>query len=388
LKNNSETIEHIYIHAPFCLQKCGYCSFYSEVFSKERKQEYLNFLHREIELFQKQFKIKPKTIYFGGGTPSLLSGRDINSILKKFDLSHADEITLEANPITIDEKYVEELSKTQVNRISLGSQSFLDEELHLLGRLHDAKQAEEAYRILRKEGFQNISFDLIYGLPNQTKDNLLYSLEKFISLQPEHISTYCLSLEKVVPMFPLKTQIPPDEQVSEFYSLIREQLLEAGYQQYEISNFAKPRMESKHNLSYWNDKLYLGLGPSASGYICHPDYQAGAMQKRKWSRRIRYANPADLNEYFRQIKSKQIIPSFEEIDAQTHEKEFIFLALRKTEGMNLDEFKNEFAVDFLQKYKLIIEKYKRQNLLEIKGDFIRLSPQTYFISNEIFSEFV
>ncbi|MCF7793878.1 MAG: radical SAM family heme chaperone HemW [Candidatus Cloacimonetes bacterium] len=376
MKNSSNSIEHVYIHVPFCLQKCGYCSFYSEVFSIESKQKYLKSLLKEIELFHQQFEIKPKTIYFGGGTPSLLSNKEINSILRQFDLSQIEEITLEANPVTLTEDYSKALSITPVNRISLGIQSFDDKELKLLGRLHKTKQAEFAIKILRENGFSNISFDLIYGLPNQKIADLKFSIEKFIELDPKHISTYCLSLDENVPLFSKRDKIPADDKVSESYFLIREKLLEADYHQYEISNFAKPGFESKHNLCYWNDKFYLALGPAASGYLPFKNEM------------IRHTAPSDLNRYIDQIKQKIICGNYQKISREDHEKEFIFLAFRKTEGLNLTEFHNKFKIDFTKKYKLIIEKYLKQNLLAIESDFIRLSPEAYFVSNEILAEFM
>jgi oxygen-independent coproporphyrinogen III oxidase len=370
LKNNP--IEHVYIHVPFCLRKCGYCSFYSEVFDENSKANYLLTLQNEISLWQQDYCLKPKTIYFGGGTPSLLSKNEINFIISQFDLSQIEEITLEANPVNISERYAKELSKTKVNRVSLGIQSCKDEELVLLGRLHNSEQAETAYKTLRNSGFQNISMDFIYGLPNQTKADILFSLEKFIQFKPEHISTYCLSLENDVPMYPLKTKIPKDDVVSDFYYLIREKLISAGYKQYEVSNFAKPGFESKHNLCYWNDKAYLGLGPAASGYLNNG----------------RYTNPADLIKYNTQIENKQIHLNLKTISPDDHEKEFIFLTLRKVEGFSLIEFKEKFDFNFLEKYKKIVDRFIQENLLEVEGDFIHLSPVAYFVSNEIFAEFM
>ena len=349
-------------------------------------------MQKEIDLWQKEFILKPRTIYFGGGTPSLLSGNEINSIIDQFDLSQIEEISLETNPINITKKYAEEIAQTKINRISLGVQSFRKKELKLLGRLHDSTQAESAYKILRKEGFQNISFDLIYGLPYQTKADLIFSIEKFIKLEPEHISTYCLSLEADVSLYSLKNMIPADESVSEFYYLISEKLLAAGYEQYEISNFSKPGYKSMHNLCYWNDKPYLGLGPSAAGYIhnCHPEPFGTAQDKL--SRRIgsdyRYSNPANVVEYYKMITKKHIHQNREELSLEDHEKEFIFLALRKTIGMNLNKFNEEFNCDFLIKYQKIIDKFYQKNLLEIEGDYIRLSSKAYFVSNEIFAEFM
>jgi len=370
LKNNF--VEHIYIHVPFCLRKCGYCSFYSEILDEKSKYEYLQFLLQEIKLWQQKFILKPKTIYFGGGTPSLLSGDEIDSIINCFDLSQIEEVTLEANPANITEKYAEEISQTKINRISLGIQSFQNNELKLLGRIHDSSQAEKAHKILRKSGFRNISFDLIYGLPNQTEAELLSSIEKFIELGPEHISTYCLSLEEDVPMYPMKSKIPTDKSVSDFYNLIRENLLISGYEQYEISSFSKPGFESKHNLCYWTDKPYLGLGPAAAGYL----------------RSSRYTNPSNLEDYYHQKNTMQISQIQKILSSEDHEKEYIFLALRKAEGMNLKEFNVNFGIDFLKKYEKIVDKFQRGNLLEIEGDFIRLSPAAYFVSNEIFAEFM
>ena len=368
----NKLVEHVYIHIPFCLRKCGYCSFYSERFSLEQKRNYLRFLRKEIALRQQNLELKPKTIYLGGGTPSLLSAKDINSITDCFDLFQIEEITLETNPISINKDYAKDIAAIPVSRISLGIQSFKDEELKLLGRLHNSAQGEAAYEILRKIGIKNISLDLMYGLPNQTLEDLQFTIEKFIQLEPEHISTYCLSLADDVPLYPLKSQIPMDEIVSDFYFLIREKLLDAGYVQYEISNFAKPEFESKHNLCYWDDKSYLGLGPAAAGYLNN----------------ARYTNPSDFDKYFQLIQSKHILKNLEKLNTEDHEKEFIFLSLRKTEGMNLKEFKLKFKMDFLKKYQKSVVKFQQQNLLEIENDFIRLTPDAYFVSNEIFAEFM
>lgn len=374
-------IEHIYIHIPFCRRKCGYCSFYSQIISQKKKNDFIVLLLEEIKLRKKRFNIQPKTIYFGGGTPSLLSAEELGKILSKFEFTDECEISLEINPTNINEAYSRELAGTSINRISFGVQSFIDNELILLGRLHDSERVYTAYELLRNSGFKNVSFDLIYGLPNQTIADVAFSLERMIELAPEHISTYCLSLGKDVPLYKKRSQIPDDETVSEFYSLIREKLISAGYKQYEISNFSKSGFESKHNLCYWSDKSYLGFGPSAAGYlnICHP----------KRSRRIfRYTNPTDPGKYSDNIKTCKIIKNTESLTNADHEKEFIFLSLRKTEGMNLKEFQKNFQTNFLEKYEKIIDKYLRNKYLEIEDEFIRLTAKAYFVSNEIFSEFV
>ncbi|MBC8416041.1 MAG: radical SAM family heme chaperone HemW [Candidatus Cloacimonetes bacterium] len=361
-------IEHVYIHFPFCLKKCGYCSFYSEIFSEEIKNKFLRNLTKEIKAYQSRFKMKPRTIYFGGGTPSLLQPEEIESILQRFNTSNLIEATLEINPVNVTSEYVNKLKKTNINRISMGAQSVLDKELKLLGRLHNSKQIIKAYDHLRAVGFTNISLDLIYGLPGQKKFDLLFSIEKFIELDPEHISTYCLSLDEDVPLFSQKVLIPDDEAVSEFFFLIRERLIAAGYEQYEISNFAKKGFESKHNICYWNDKFYLGLGPAATGYI---DL-------------FRYTNPASIKKYLQM----DLFRNWEKISDEDHEKEFIFLTLRKTRGMNLTLFKEKFGADFTERYSKILEKFFTEKLLEKSDNYIRLTPEAYFVSNEIFSEFM
>ena len=324
-----QVISYVYIHVPFCLRKCSYCSFFSIEFSKETSSRFVKYLINEINLFKQEYCIKPKTIYFGGGTPSLLAVEQINLIISQFDISEVEEITLECNPVNVNIDFVDELKNTQINRISLGAQSFLDKELKILGRLHKTDEIRNSYKILRDHGYNNISLDLIYGLPNQTKKDIEFSLNEIVKLDPEHISTYCLSLEKDVSLFSKIDQIPTDEKVAEFYYLIRNKLISAGYDHYEISNFAKSGFESKHNLCYWNDDYYLGFGPSAAGYVGN----------------IRYTNPADLEKYYKMLDENKIITNKTILSDDDHEKEYIFLGLRKAVGLDLIEFENKF--DFI-----------------------------------------
>lgn len=365
-----QVINYVYIHVPFCLRKCSYCSFFSIEFSKEASSRFVRYLIKEIDLFKQKYCIKPKTIYFGGGTPSLLTADQINLIISQFDISETKEITLECNPINVNYKFADELKTTQINRISLGAQSFLDDELKILGRLHKADEIGNAYKILRNQGYENISLDLIYGLPNQTKKDVEFSLDKIIKLDPEHISTYCLSLENDVTLFSLVDQIPADEKVAEFYYLIRNKLISAGFDHYEISNFAKFGFESKHNLCYWDDEYYLGFGPSAAGYVGN----------------VRYTNPANFETYYKMLDGNKIMIDKTILNNDDHEKEYIFLGLRKAAGLDLEEFENKFKTGFTEKYNKVIQKFN--NLLEIDNRAIKLKPKAYFISDEIFSEFM
>jgi len=365
-----QVINYVYIHVPFCLRKCSYCSFFSVDFTKEAINQFVKYLIKEIILFKQKYHVKPKTIYFGGGTPSLLTTKQINLIISQFDISKVEEITLECNPVNVNVEFAKELTSTPINRISLGAQSFLDKELKTLGRLHKSDGIRNAYKILRAHRYKNISLDLIYGLPDQTKEDVKFSLDEIIKLDPEHISTYCLSLENDVPLFSKIDQIPNDEEVTDFYYLIRNKLISAGYEHYEISNFAKIGFKSKHNLCYWNDKHYLGFGPSAAGYIGN----------------IRYNNFADFKDYYIMLDKNKIMMDKINVNEEDHEKEFIFLGLRKSTGINLEDFKNIFKASFTEKYESVINKFN--NLLEVNDGSIKLKPEAYFISNEIFSEFM
>ncbi|MDP8269277.1 MAG: radical SAM family heme chaperone HemW [Candidatus Tenebribacter davisii] len=365
-----QVISYVYIHVPFCLRKCNYCSFFSVEFTEAESNKYIDHLIKEIKLFKQRYKIKPKTIYFGGGTPSLLSADQINTVISQFDLSIIEEVTLECNPVNINNKYARELTSTPVNRISLGAQSFIDAELKILGRLHNSTKIKTAYKLLRKYKFNNISLDLIYGLPSQCLQEVEFSLDEIIKLEPEHISTYCLSLEKDVPLFSRIDLIPIDGKVSDFYYFIRSKLISTGFDHYEISNFAKKNYYSKHNLCYWNDENYLGLGPSAAGYIGN----------------IRYNNKANLKDHYKMITENNIMLDQTILSETDHEKEYIFLGLRKAEGLNLVDFRNNFKTDFTEKYKHVVSKFN--NLFYVNETDIALKPKAYFISNEIFQEFM
>jgi len=378
---NKSPIEHIYIHVPFCMKKCAYCSFYSCKYSHSAVTSYLAALTNEISFWKKSYNLEPRTIYLGGGTPSLLKKPELEKILNEFDLTNIEEITLEANPLTISETFTSKINDLGITRVSIGAQSFLNKELKLLGRLHDVDGIYSAIRNIRDSSSAQLSLDLIYGLPEQNEQDLQISLAEIIALSPEHVSIYCLSLEEDVPLYNLKDNIPSDEVLSQFYYLIRDQLLEAGYPQYEISNFAIKGFESKHNLSYWNDKFYLGLGPAAAGYL--PGRKIGSYQQR-----FRYTNPADLNRYKSEFSKDENPVKKHPLTREDHQKEYIFLTLRKTAGMDIAEFDRIFNSDFISIFKPVIDKYQKLGLLELNETYVKLTPEAYFISNEIFSEFV
>ncbi len=376
-----DPIEHIYIHVPFCLKKCGYCSFYSEKIEHNNLNSYVSTLLKEIELLKDKFNLIPATIYLGGGTPSLLEPGHIQKIIRAFDTSNIKEITLEANPVTINRQLSVQWKQAGITRVSLGVQSFIEKELKLLGRLHRNEHTYAAWQFLQEAGIANVSLDLIYGLPYQKTEDVKYSLEKALKLSPCHISIYCLSLEESVPLYALNNDLPSDDLAAEFYEIIRTELIAAGYQHYEISNFSLPGFKSKHNSAYWNDKFYLGLGPSAAGYIPLND-------KTGEKNRARYTNPADLKQYFSDLNNHQIIKDPQFLSRDEHQKEYIFLALRKKEGLNLEDFQKLFNEDLMEKYSKQTSEFIDLELMEIKAGQLRLKPAAYFVSNEIFSRFI
>lgn len=368
----NKVINYIYLHIPFCIKKCNYCSFFSVKSNAEFINNYIRFLKNEIKLYQKKYSILPKTIYFGGGTPSLLSYGQINDILSQFNLSDVEEITLEANPVSLKPKYIKEIEKTPINRISIGIQSMIDDELKVLGRIHNSKQIEPMIKMLKNVGFNNISLDLIYGLPNQNLSDVIYSLSKIIALKSQHISIYCLSLEKNVLLYKKREFIPEDGIVRAFYDKIVNTLNDNGFMQYEISNFSKKGFESKHNSAYWTDKDYLGLGASAAGYI----------------NGIRYNNPPNLEEYFDNVKNCNLMPNSYKISSLEHAQEFLFLGLRQNGGISISEFIKKFDEETFNIFYKKMEHFVKQGFIVKSDDRIFLSQKAFFVSNSIFNELV
>ena len=301
MRIQSSKVEHLYGHVPFCAAKCNYCAFYSETGSAAKMEDYADALSLELEGFAPQ--LAPKTIFFGGGTPSLLPvalmRRVLEAIHDKVSLRQLGEWTIECNPSTVSTEKAKLFRACGVNRISMGVQALDDELLKTIGRVHSLKAAIESYERLRAAGFDNINLDLMFGLPGQTMDHWRSTLEKAIELQPEHLSTYCLILEEDTEFWSLfqKGLIKPDEeQELAMYQTAIDTLSAAGYRQYEISNFAKPGHECAHNIAYWEGKNYIGLGPSACSTV----------DSRRWQ------NVPDTDRYIEGIKTQKPIVSSEE----------------------------------------------------------------------------
>lgn len=365
-------IPAVYLHIPFCLTRCGYCSFYSVPYTKPQMESYYQYLCREIDHFTKTYNITPETIYFGGGTPSLLTADQITVIIDLLSPASDAEITLEANPIQLTNDWLKALSQTKVNRLSLGVQSMHDAALRALGRKHTAESMYGRIRLCREAGFDNISLDLMYGLPGSTVEQIQTDLEEYLKLNPEHISTYLLNIEDDAPFRHWKDDLPDDELAEKQYYTIREVLTQSGYEQYELSNFSKSGKHSRHNLHYWMGDSYLGLGPGASGY----------------TNGIRYHRPDDLLIWKQSVDNGDIMLAVEAETLTQQKADFIIMQLRLMCGLDTEEYKIRFNSVFGVDYQFEIAKLIQSGYLLSDGRYFKLSDSALFISNSIFREFV
>jgi oxygen-independent coproporphyrinogen III oxidase len=324
----TEPIRHLYVHIPFCARICPYCAFYKDLLDRSQTQRFCEAVLGELEQLVAAHEIFASTIYFGGGTPTALNIAQLDLLLRGFhqllDLSRLAEWTVEANPGSVSARKAGVLKQFEINRISLGVQSWDDDLLKLLGREHNARQAEESFWILRDAGFTNISVDLMFGLPSQTTDQWRKTLEKTISLCPEHISAYCLTYEEDTEFFVRQSRgefsADPDLE-AEFFEMSMSILQAAGYEHYEISNYARLGFESVHNRAYWSGKDYLGIGPSAFSTI--------GLQ--------RWHNVPNYRKYIERILSgRSAIGSTETLTHEMKRSEKIALSLRTRDGVAAD----------------------------------------------------
>ena len=366
----------LYIHFPFCVHKCFYCDFYS-LENLNLIDKFVDSLLKEIDIISSDFTQKPviDTIFFGGGTPSLINPLNIEKIFYKinnnFNLSNDIEITLECNPGTIDVKYFSDYKKFGINRISFGVQSFIVEELKFLERIHSVEEIHKAFDIARNVGFDNINLDLIFSLPNQPLNNWKYNLEQAIALEPNHISAYSLIYEENTPLYSHykkgKVKKNSSDQDVEFYDLTTELLNNANFEQYEVSNYAKNNLYCKHNLKYWNSEEYFAFGPSAVGIL----------------QNLRYKNHSSLSKYNKLIKNSQRPIEFtEELTKDIRIFERIFLTLR-ARGLNIKQFSEEFNINLLKKGEKIIEQFIKNGFMLIKDNTLKLTPKGYFVGDDI-----
>lgn len=361
----------LYVHIPFCLSRCGYCSFFSLPYSKAALQEYLAWLNKEKYLYPELLSRSLKSIYVGGGTPSLIPAEQIIELLAGLKYTPEAEITLEVNPLQLTQAFLSALQQTPVNRLSIGLQSMDDEQLSWLGRRHKSAELPEKIKLCRDYGFQNLSLDFIYGLPGNIgsltdQDNL----KAILDLQPSHISCYLLSLEEDCALWSQSPSLPDDEELVKQYETICHILSQAAFEHYEISNFARPGYESRHNLGYWNGNDYLALGASGAG----------------WIRPIRYQNPADLAQYYQNVQSAVRFPNAEKCSQQQEQNDWLMMGLRLTNGISLAEFKARFGVELESLYQKKLNKLMGIGMLCLNDSRLALTEQAYFVSTSVIGE--
>lgn len=376
----------IYIHIPFCKQKCYYCDFISYANKGEKVKEYIECLQKEIEIESNGYKneeYKITTIYIGGGTPSFIDAlyieRIINTIKQNYKLYEKPEITIEVNPGTINEEKIEKYKEIGINRISIGLQTTNDKLLKQIGRIHTYEEFLNCYKLVSKSKINNVNVDLMLALPNQTIEDLEESLQKVINLKPNHISLYSLILEEDTKLEEMvnknEVKLPSEDIERRMYWNVKKILEENEYIHYEISNFAKKGFESKHNMNCWNQKEYLGFGIAAHSYI-----------KNK-----RYCNTNNIEEYIKNVKSNNLINNRTICEVQNkieEQKEYMLLGLRKTQGIDIQEFKNKFIDNPIYIFHKELEKLVKEELIEIDLNQIRLTSKGLDFANLVWEEFV
>lgn len=380
----------LYLHIPFCIRKCAYCDFLSWAAAPGKQREYVEALKREIHsvgrelhsgIYQdqnlKRGKYQVTSVFFGGGTPSVLPGDWMKELMdeigKVFDLKTEAEISVEANPGTLDLEKLTAYRQAGINRISLGCQSTNDKELALLGRIHTYNEFLESYELVRQAGFCNVNIDLMSGLPRQRVKDWEGSLEKIAALSPEHISAYSLIVEEGTPFASMDLELPSEEEERLMYQRTGEVLGGFGYQQYEISNYAKPGFSCRHNIGYWKRKPYLGLGLGA----------ASLFEER------RFSNTNSMKVYLNESgRPEHIRENIEQLGRKEQMEEFCFLGLRMIEGIDIKEFEQQFGSSFLEVYGPVAEHYKQLGMLQEREGHVALTSQGISVSNRIMSDFL
>lgn len=396
----------IYVHIPFCLKKCAYCDFLSFSCDERTQNAYVDALIREIKFYAPKMQdYLVSTIFIGGGTPTWLDEDRMVEVLDiihtYFNITSDAEVTMECNPGTLTIAKLEKYRKAGINRLSIGLQSADDEELQILGRIHTYERFLKTYEMARNAGFSNINVDLMSGIPYQTPEKFLYTLQKVVRLKPNHISVYSLIIEEGTPFydaykFDLEKQeagmqtemLPTEDEVYRIIKLTQNYLKSAGYEQYEISNFAQPGFACTHNIGYWTRENYLGLGLGAASLI----------------ENVRYSNMTDLESYIRVSRQMENV-SFRQADgtsvngtnlhiaadAVSHKaqmEEFMFLGLRMKRGVTRNQFQENFGIPIEVVYKTVLDGLKEQGLLEMNAGAIMLTERGHDLSNYVLAQFL
>lgn len=366
-----------YVHIPFCTQICYYCDF-SKVFIKNQPVD--SYLEHLIEEYHSYDIKKLRTLYIGGGTPTALSAPQLAFLLEKLtdklDLSYLEELTIEANPGDLDEEKIAVLKDSPVNRVSLGVQTFNDRMLKQIGRSHLEKDIYENIANLKKAGFDNISIDLIYALPKQTMEDVKTNVAKAIALDIPHMSLYSLILENhtvfMNRMRRGKLPLPKEDLEAEMFEYIISELEKAGFEHYEISNFSKPGFESRHNLMYWDNAEYYGIGAGASGYV----------------NGVRYKNHGPIRHYLQAVEAGNARVQEEVLTLHEKMEEEMFLGLRKKSGVSKKRFEEKFGLSFEDQYGSVVSELTEQGLLVPDKDIVRMTKQGLFLGDTVAEKFI
>lgn len=366
-----------YVHIPFCTQICYYCDF-SKVFIKNQPVD--SYLEHLIEEYDSYDIKKLRTLYIGGGTPTALSAPQLAFLLEKLtdklDLSYLEELTIEANPGDLDQEKIAVLKDSPVNRVSLGVQTFNDRMLKQIGRSHSEKDIYENIANLKKAGFDNISIDLIYALPKQTMEDVKINVAKAIALDIPHMSLYSLILENhtvfMNRMRRGKLPLPKEDLEAEMFDYIIAELEKAGFEHYEISNFSKPGFESRHNLMYWDNAEYYGIGAGASGYVDG----------------VRYKNHGPIRHYLQAVEAGNARVQEEVLTLKEKMEEEMFLGLRKKSGVSKKRFEEKFGLSFEDRYGAVVSELTEQGLLVPDRDIVRMTKQGLFLGDTVAEKFI
>lgn len=380
VSRNSKELE-LYLHIPFCVKKCDYCDFLSGPWDRETRRRYVQALIGEIGALGKKYGSQEReirSVFFGGGTPSLLTGDEIAGLMdclcENFSIKEGTEITMEANPGTLTAENLEKYKQSGVNRLSLGCQSMNDEELRMLGRIHTVREFLESYDMARNAGFENLNVDLMSAIPGQQVRDWERNLKKVAELGPEHISAYSLIVEEGTPFSRRKLDLPDEDSERRMYEMTGEILREYGYHPYEISNYARSGRECIHNVGYWKRISYLGMGLGAASLI---------------DGNLRYQNTCVMEEYLRDsVDPKKLFREEQILSSQEEMEEFMFLGLRMTEGIREEDFSEYFGCSIDKIYGEKIEKHQKLGLLERKDGRVRLTRRGISVSNQVFVDFL
>lgn len=409
MKNKGKKPLELYLHIPFCVKKCDYCDFLSGPSGTETRKAYTEALIREIQALPDHLDREIVSVFTGGGTPSLLGAPDMKRIMDalsdKFEFSENAEITIEANPGTLSSDKLEIYRAAGINRLSLGLQSTDNRELQILGRIHTYEEFLKSYELARTAGFDNINIDLMSAIPEQTCEKWIHNLKTAADLKPEHISAYSLIVEEGTLFAQRELKLPDEDEEYQMYEDTADILNRYGFEQYEISNYAKNGYECRHNLGYWKRTEYLGLGLGAASltgedlwkHLCGERISGNTERectdktedRRLKQREYRFCNTRNMQEYLENSRDPRMIRrDITALSEKEQQEEFMFLGLRMTMGISVQEFKGRFGKEIEEIYGKVLRKYEAMGFLEKSNDFWRFTRKGIHVSNHILSDFL